>query len=202
MTAWCLGVRLTCQNLDRTTGHQLTNIGKRCSCCEHGKSQTNGLETGALFFFSACLVIRARLVFCAKCSIHLAWLIKRLFCRLLLDWAGYLSISSLKPTLQLQNIFGVWLFEKAWEISCQHVRAWEMLWNCETHNKVVRLGMPICIKYTGFLIWYFAWSRSRKIQVNLRNSQKHEKYRQIRWKSYQIHVCTTYLKLISAIGAI
>ena len=152
MTAWCLGVRLTCQNLDRTTGHQLTNIGKRCSCCEHGKSQTNGLETGALFFFSACLVIRARLVFCAKCSIHLAWLIKRLFCRLLLDWAGYLSISSLKPTLQLQNIFGVWLFEKAWEISCQQVRAWET-WNCETHNKVVRLGMPICIKYTGFLIF-------------------------------------------------
>ena len=106
-----------------------------------------------------------------------------------------------KPTLQLQNIFGVWLFEKAWEISCQQVRAWET-WNCETHNKVVRLGMSICIKYTGFLIWYFAWSRSRKIQVNLRNSQKHEKYRQIRWKSYQIHVCTTYLKLISAIGAI
>ena len=57
-----------------------------------------------------------------------------------------------KPTLQLQNIFGVWLFEKAWEISCQQVRAWEM-WNCETHNKVVRLGMPICIKYTGFLIF-------------------------------------------------
>ena len=28
-----------------------------------------------------------------------------------------------------------------------------MLWNCETHNKVVRLGMPICIKYTGFLIF-------------------------------------------------
>ena len=57
-----------------------------------------------------------------------------------------------KPTLQLQNIFGVWLFEKVWEISCQQVRAWET-WNCETHNKVVRLGMPICIKYTGFLIF-------------------------------------------------
>ena len=28
-----------------------------------------------------------------------------------------------------------------------------MLWNCETHNKVVRLGMLICIKYTGFLIF-------------------------------------------------
>ena len=33
-----------------------------------------------------------------------------------------------------------------------------------------------------------------------RNSQKHAKYREIQQKSYQIHVCTTYLKLISAIG--
>ena len=35
-----------------------------------------------------------------------------------------------------------------------------------------------------------------------RNSQKHAKYREIQWKSYQIHVCITYLKRISAIGAI
>ena len=32
------------------------------------------------------------------------------------------------------------------------------------------------------------------------SSQKHAKYRAIQKKSYQIHVCTTYLKLISAIG--
>ena len=96
MTAWCLGTRQTCQNLDRITRHQLPNIGKWHSCSEHGKSQTSGLETGTLFFFSACLTIRARLVFCTKCHIHLAWLIKCLFCSLLLDWAGYLSIPSLK----------------------------------------------------------------------------------------------------------
>ena len=35
-----------------------------------------------------------------------------------------------------------------------------------------------------------------------RNSGKSAKSREIRKKSYQIHVCTTYLKLISAIGAI
>ena len=152
MTAWCLGVRQTCQNLNRTMCHQLTNIGKRHSCGEHGNSQASGLETGALFFFSARLAIRARLVFCAKCSIHLAWLKRRLFCRLLLDWAGYLSISSLKtnPAAPKYN-FGVWLFEKAWEISCQHMRAWDRLWNCETHNKVVSLGTSICIKYITFM---------------------------------------------------
>ena len=37
--------------------------------------------------------------------------------------------------------------------------------------------------------------------VELQNSQKHTKYHKISSKSYQIHVNTTYLKLISAIGA-
>ena len=139
MTAWCLGVRLTCQNLDRTTQHQLTNIGKRCSCCEHGKSQTNGLETGALFFFSACLAIRVRLVFCAKCSIHLAWLIKRLFCRLLLDWAGYLSISSLKTNLAAPKYFWSLTFRESVRNqlpTCESMRNVVKLWDsqqsCET----------------------------------------------------------------------
>ena len=42
--------------------------------------------------------------------------------------------------------------------------------------------------------WYFARSRSRKIHKNTRT-----KYRKIQLKFNQIHVCTTYLKLISAI---
>ena len=41
--------------------------------------------------------------------------------------------------LHLQNFFRVRLCEKAWEISCQLVRAWDRLWNGETHGKVVRL---------------------------------------------------------------
>ena len=41
--------------------------------------------------------------------------------------------------LHLQKFFGVWLFEKAWEIICQLVRACDRLWNGETHGKVVRL---------------------------------------------------------------
>ena len=51
--------------------------------------------------------------------------------------------------------------------------------------------------------WYFARSRSCKIQVNPRNPTKftktHTKCCNIWQKSYQIHICTTYLKLISAI---
>ena len=38
--------------------------------------------------------------------------------------------------------------------------------------------MTQLIKYQGF--WYLARMQSRKIQVNLRNSQKHEKYCEIR----------------------
>ena len=41
-----------------------------------------------------------------------------------------------KRTVHLQ----AWLFEKAWEISCQLVRASDRSWNRETHEKVVRLG--------------------------------------------------------------
>ena len=40
-----------------------------------------------------------------------------------------------KQSLQLQDFFGVWLYEKVWEISCQLVRAWDRLWNRETHDK-------------------------------------------------------------------
>ena len=36
---------------------------------------------------------------------------------------------------------------------------------------------------------YFAWSRSRKIQVNPRNSQKHAKYHEIRYKSVFSNTC-------------
>ena len=52
-----------------------------------------------------------------------------------------------KRTLQLQIFCGVWLFEKAWKISWQLVRAWDRSWNRETHDKVVRLGMSknVCI---------------------------------------------------------
>ena len=47
-------------------------------------------------------------------------------------------------------------------------------------------------------LWYFARSWSHEIQVNPWNSQKHVKYRKILSKSYEIRVCTTYLKFISA----
>ena len=52
--------------------------------------------------------------------------------------------------------------------------------------------------YTTQGLWYFVRLRSREIQVNPWNSQKHTKYLKILYKSYQIDVCTTYLKLISA----
>ena len=54
---------------------------------------------------------------------------------------SWLSIDILPGSkwLHLQNFFGVWLCEKAWEISCQLVRAYNRLWNGETHGKVVRL---------------------------------------------------------------
>ena len=52
--------------------------------------------------------------------------------------------------------------------------------------------------------WYFARSQSCKIQVNPQNPTKftntHSKCHKIWQKSYRIHVCTTYLKLMSAIG--
>ena len=51
-------------------------------CSEHGKSQNNGLATGALFFSSPHLALRTRFALRAKCCVRLAWLIKRLLCRL------------------------------------------------------------------------------------------------------------------------
>ena len=53
-----------------------------------------------------------------------------------------------KRTLQLQ----AWPFEKAWEISCQLVRAWDRSWNRETHEKVGRLGK------SEWFIWRIALS--------------------------------------------
>ena len=51
--------------------------------------------------------------------------------------------------------------------------------------------------------WYFARSRTREIQVFLRNPVKFPpqktKYREIRQKYFQIHVGKTYLILILAI---
>ena len=41
-----------------------------------------------------------------------------------LDWVSYRS----KRTLQLQIFFGVWLFQKVWEIRCQLLRVWDRSW--------------------------------------------------------------------------
>ena len=56
-------------------------IGTQGSYSERGKSQNNGLATGPFFFSSPRLALRA------KYRVRLAWLIKRLFCRLL--WRGH-----------------------------------------------------------------------------------------------------------------
>ena len=56
-----------------------------------------------------------------------------------------------KPTLQLQNIILEFDFSRKREKSVANTRAWDRLWNCETHNKVVRLGTSICIKYITFM---------------------------------------------------
>ena len=75
------------------------------------------------------------------------------------------------------------------------------------------LCSPLTVKFLSFGyscniqgFWYFTRSRSCKIQVNPRNPTKftntHTKCCKIWQKSYRIYVCTTYLKLISAIGAI
>ena len=40
-------------------------------------------------------------------------------------------------------IFGVWLFDTAWEISSQFLREWDKLWNHETHDKVEGLGKSV-----------------------------------------------------------
>ena len=70
--------------------------------------------------------------------------------------------------------FLVWLFEKAWEISCQLVRLWDKSWNHEAHNNIVKLwlesyslscrvkgrGQSKCtLFYSTLLLWsvYYAW---------------------------------------------
>ena len=60
-----------------------------------------------------------------------------------LDWAGYFLKK--KPYMyDSKIIFGVWLFEKVWEISPQLVRAWDRLqWNHKTHDKEKRLGKSV-----------------------------------------------------------
>ena len=127
--------------------------------------------------------------------------IKRLFCRLLLDWAGYLSISSLKTNPAPPKYFLEFDFSRKREKSVANT--WEHEKGCEIVRLTTKLwlSMSICIKYSGFLIFCVV-TEPQNSSKSLRNSQKHEKYHQIRWKSYQIHVCTTYLKLISTIGAI
>ena len=51
--------------------------GTQRSCSERGRSQNNGQVTGALFFSSPRLTLRA------KCRVRLAWLGKRVLCRLI-----------------------------------------------------------------------------------------------------------------------
>ena len=51
--------------------------GTQRSCSERGRSQNNGKVTGALFFSSPRLALRA------KCRVRLAWLGKRVLCRLI-----------------------------------------------------------------------------------------------------------------------
>ena len=53
-----------------------------------------------------------------------------------------------KPYLHNSKIiFGVWLFDKAWEISSQLLRAWNKLWNHETHDKVEIETWQVCFSY-------------------------------------------------------
>ena len=79
------------------------------------------------------------------------------------DWRSHIishiiffGLSWLSMDIWLENkpymydskiIFGVWLFEKAWEISPQLVRAWDRLWNCETHDKVEIETWQVCFSY-------------------------------------------------------
>ena len=79
---------------------------------------------------------------------------------------------------------------------------WSVFCTChlklaDTHRAYVivclpTIRLPMDTFNQGF--WYFAPSRSREILVNPQNPAKFTKT--------QIHVCATYLKLISAIGAI
>ena len=62
-----------------------------------------------------------------------------------------LSLEWVFSLQMLQKCFWVWLFAKAWQISCQLMRAWGRSWirrNRETLNKVMRLGKSEFRTYT------------------------------------------------------
>ena len=69
----------------KTTRSAIKPTGKPRSCSERGKSQNNGLVTGALFFSSPRLMLRTHFALRARYRVRLAWLINRLFCRLETD---------------------------------------------------------------------------------------------------------------------
>ena len=69
----------------KTTLSAIKPTGTPRSCSERGKSQNNGLVTGALFFSYPGLVHCTRFALRAKCGVRLAWLINRLLCRLETD---------------------------------------------------------------------------------------------------------------------
>ena len=63
------------------------------------------------------------------------------------------SVSTLEKNPTVPNFFGVWLIKKAWEISCQLVRTWDMLWHHEIHHKVMRLGKSEWKNQTNHSTW-------------------------------------------------
>ena len=65
-------------------------------------------------------------------------------------------------------------------------------------------GMSNAVVYSGLLKFQaVAEPQNSGISAKSREiDQKHAKYREIRLKFYQIHVGTTFLKLILAIGAV
>ena len=90
---------------------------------------------GCFIFPLRLPVTHAHLAFCTKCHIHLAWLIKRLFCRLLLQWAGYLSISSLKTNSAAPKYFWSSTFRESVRNqlpTCESKRLWDSQQSRET----------------------------------------------------------------------
>ena len=71
-----------------------------------------------------------------------------------------------------------------------------------TKGCVVKLKIKVFVKFCGFDISR-GWGAANftKIREIPRKSQKHMKSREIRYKSYQIHAGTTYLKVILAVRA-
>ena len=66
-----------------------------------------------------------------------------------------ISVSTVtwRQTRWFQNFFGVLLYEKVWEISCQLARVWDRSWNHETHDKVMRLGKSEWKNQTNHSTW-------------------------------------------------